>query len=64
MLTKYDVYIALLYVFWKTLITYLQQDQSLGNSTYSHDLCDDLLEEVVEVETIPTRTELICYMST
>jgi hypothetical protein len=58
MLTKYDVYIALMYFVWKTLGMYLQQEKNPSSNNW----CDDLLEE--EVETIPTSTELICYMST
>jgi hypothetical protein len=61
MLTKYDVYIALLYFVWKTWILYLHQDTSVGNQTTEPDWCDDLLEEV---ETPATRTTLVCYMST
>jgi hypothetical protein len=50
MLTKYDLFIALLYVVGKTLILYSKQEQSFGNLTNNTDLCeDDLLEEVVSL---------------
>jgi hypothetical protein len=61
MLTKFDLYIALMYFIWKTGTLYLQQDLSFQNKTMATDWCDDLLEEV---ESTPTSTELICYMST